>query len=217
MKKIIFVLAVLAVVSVLVLSGCPEPPNGDSNGNGTPGPANGNGVTEWRPFNFQPGQHFKFNITTAEDTGYVVIDVGQPQGDQYPFHFEYNFGNTSGTADVTTTGNKVAEELMNSPGGAVIAFVLMGTIWHPFMISYAAHGSFGNWTYTQDEKTISWTWGGTGSYAGVSCVTGNVKVDGATVLDSCYSKELGISIFTKVLDEETGELQFQTELAEYHA
>lgn len=224
-----FFQAVAAGASILV-AGCVGGAGDDSgagNGNGNGGDdgddgggANGGGNAnidasngEFTYFEFEAGERYEYDVFMEEDgEGSFVWDVQDVSENQMTINTVYDVGETYYESTITGDKDTIQGQVMMSPAGGFMAAVLFAPTW-----SYYQQGNLevGNrWEVSGPEGSIVLETVGQEAYAGVECLSTELRRDGEVTSESCVNAQLGLAPYLAFYND-SGDLEVEMELTSY--
>lgn len=210
-------MAIVVVIIVVVVAAAAGGYMILSSGGGTNGGGNGNGgngeAATWTPYQFEEGVHYKYSLTSGDQSGNLTWDVTDVSGDQITVETGLTLDGQSYTYTFTGSKDTIYQKAMGTPAGAFLSTGFYG----PWISYYTQEGlAVGNsWTVSSGGDTYSVEVTGKETYAGQESYVGEVRWNGELVYKSAVSVDLGFPTYVAIYDSDTGELDFEIVLQEY--
>ncbi|MEW6082129.1 MAG: hypothetical protein AB1576_10215 [Bacillota bacterium] len=195
-------------------AGIEEPGGQESN---TPGPAQ---AQYWEPFLFQPGQYFKYEISSGPrdgtwTTGWFSVDFVDAQDGHITARWQGEMDGGSFSSTLTAPSEDVMAHmlfgLMMQPSAAPVVSTLLAPWWGIFFVGHSWELGAG-WSFRSDLGSSSFEIVELREYAGVQGYLGRWVEDGSLKAEVCVAPGVPLALYVRM--EKDAEIQ-ESRLVEY--
>ena len=175
------------------------------------------GAFTWGMYNFNGGEHFKYNVSQTEegrtDNGSYTIDA-QKQGAQLLLAIAGSLGSDSySSTTAITPGQGIPMMQLAGLGPAAIVLFSPAMFGGLFMGHQWQLGT--GWSQTHNGDSSSFKVESTCSYGGVQGLRGVLRKNDQVMMDMCVSPNVGLPL-AETFNDDNGRKSFAWQLVEFH-